>query len=72
MLKTSAGQRRAIVVVNNSSDVQKYQWNFTRRKVENAKLYVPFEEVKEVASVDPLEIKGLGLHILVEMGLGSS
>jgi hypothetical protein len=34
--------------------------------VEAAKLYVPFERVKDVARGDPLEIKGPGLHILIE------
>jgi hypothetical protein len=68
----SAGQRRAIVVVNNSSAVRKYEWKFTHRQVEKAKLYLPFEEAKEVASADPLEIKGPGLHILVEEGFGLS
>ena len=60
------GKQRAIVVVNNSSTVRKYQWKFTHRQVETAKLHVPFEAVKAVASSDPLEIKGTGLHILVE------
>jgi hypothetical protein len=55
-------------VVNNSSTARKYEWKFTHRQVETAKLYVPFEGVKEVASADPLEIKGPGLHILVEVG----
>jgi hypothetical protein len=68
----SAGKRRAIVVVNHSSAVRKYKWKFTHRQVETAKLYVPFEGVKEVASAAPLEIKGPGLHILVEAGSGSS
>ncbi|MGB7266495.1 MAG: hypothetical protein WBC92_13340, partial [Terracidiphilus sp.] len=68
----SAGQRRVIVVVNNSSAARKYDWKFTHRQVEKAKLYVPFEGVKEVGSADPLEIKGPGLHILLEAGSGWS
>ena len=64
----SAGQRRAIVVVNNSSTVRKYEWRFSHRQVEKAKLYVPFNGAKEVASAAPLEIEGLGLHILLEVG----
>jgi hypothetical protein len=63
-----AGKRRSIVVVNNSSAARKYRWKFTHRQVETAKLYVPFEGVKEVASADLLEIKGAGLHILLEAG----
>ena len=62
----SESKRRAIVVVNNSDAVRKYEWKFTHRKVEAAKLYAPFEPVKDVASGDPLEIKGPGLHILIE------
>jgi hypothetical protein len=68
----SAGQRRAIVVVNNSSAARKYTWKFSHREVKSAKLYVPFEEVKELANADPLEIKGQGLHILVEAGMEPS
>jgi hypothetical protein len=68
----SAGQRRAIVAVNNSSAARKYAWKFTHREVKTAKLYVPFEGVREVASAEPLEIKGPGLHILVEEGPGSA
>jgi hypothetical protein len=64
----SAGQRRAIVVVNNSSTARKYEWKFSHREVKTAKLYMPFKGVKEVASADPLEIEGLGLHILIEVG----
>jgi hypothetical protein len=66
-----AGQR-AIVAVNNSNTVRKYQWKLTHREVKTAKLYAPFEAVKEVASADPLEIKGPGLNILVEVGPGPS
>jgi hypothetical protein len=62
----SDGKRRALVVVNNSDAARKYEWKFTHRQVEAAKLYVPFERVREVASGDPLEIKGPGLHILIE------
>jgi hypothetical protein len=68
----STGQRRALVVANHSSEVRKYEWKFTHRQVEKAKLYAPFEKAKEVASVNPLEISGPGLHILVEAGFGSS
>jgi hypothetical protein len=62
----SDSKRRAIVVVNSSDAVRKYEWKFTHRKVEAAKLYIPFEPVKDVASGDPLEINGPGLHILIE------
>jgi hypothetical protein len=62
----SAGKRRAIVVVNTSNAARTYEWKFTHRLVQAAKLYVPFEQVKNVASGVPLEIKGPGLHILVE------
>jgi hypothetical protein len=62
----SDGKRRAIVVVNNSDAARKYDWKFTHRHVQAAKLYAPFEPVKDVTSGEPLEIKGPGLHILVE------
>jgi hypothetical protein len=61
-----SGKRRAIVVVNNSNATKKYEWKFTHREVEAVKLYTPFEQVKDVKSGVPLEIKGPGLHILVE------
>lgn len=64
----SAGQQRAIVVVNHSGSAQRYTWRFTHRQVERARLYAPFEGMKEVATSDPLEIKGPGVHILVEAG----
>jgi hypothetical protein len=63
-----ADQRRAIVVVNNSGASRKYAWRFTHRPVRAAKLYAPFEPVRDVASGNPLEIKGSGLHILLEAG----
>ncbi len=62
----SADKQRAIVVVNNSDASRKYVWKFTHRQVQAAKLYVPFEPVKDVASGSPLAIKGSGLHILLE------
>jgi hypothetical protein len=68
----SKGQRRAIVVINNSARVQKYAWKFTHRQVERATLYEPFAGTKEIVSADPLEIKGPGLQILVEAGPGSA
>ena len=58
--------RRAIVVVNDSPDPVQYKWEFEGKRFANVKLYVPFEEVKSVRKGDVVEIKGDGLHILVE------
>jgi len=58
--------RRAIVVVNNSDTPRNYTWQFTSRPVKAARLYAPFEPVKEIFSSDPLQIKAVGLHILIE------
>jgi hypothetical protein len=62
----SAGAQRAIVVVNNSDAPRTYEWKFSHRPVKTARLYIPFEPLKDVADGAPLEIEGQGLHILVE------
>ena len=56
----SAGKRRAIVVVNNSNVARKYQWKFTHRQVRAAKLYVPFEPVKDVVGARSARNQGTG------------
>ena len=58
--------RRAIVVSNYSPQPRAYTWRFTHRSVARARLYAPFEPVKEVAAASELAIPPIGLHILVE------
>ncbi len=58
--------QRAIVVVNDSPDPVSYVWEFTHKEVKKAILYAPFEEARPVKQGDVIEIKGDGLHILVE------
>ena len=58
--------KRAIVVVNVSTDAVSYNWTFTHREVGKAILYSPFLAPEVVVSGKPLVIKGDGLNILVE------
>jgi hypothetical protein len=58
--------QRAIVVVNTSDRQLKYAWKFTHKDVTQARLYAPFEAPKLLSSAATVEIKPLGLHILVE------
>ena len=58
--------QRAIVVVNTSDRQLKYGWKFTHKDVPQARLYAPFEAPRLLDTTTPVEIKPLGLHILVE------
>jgi len=58
--------QRAIVVVNTSDRPLKYVWKFTHKEVMQARLHAPFEAPKVLATATTVEIKPLGLHILVE------
>jgi hypothetical protein len=58
--------KQTIVIANDADDARQYVWEFTNRKVEQATLYVPFEEPKTIKQGEILTIKGSGLHILVE------
>ena len=58
--------RKALIILNPTSEIQKYNWKFTNKENSVAKLYEPFEKINSVVSNKSLEIKGYGLHILVE------
>ncbi len=58
--------QRAIVIVNIGDYCISYDWEFHDRSGEQAVLYEPFKEPSTVKVSDTLEIKGEGLHILVE------
>ena len=58
--------QRAIVVVNTSDHPHTYRWRFSHRDVSQARLYAPFEEAKAITPATTVEIKPVGLHILVE------
>ena len=58
--------QRAIVVVNISDHPHTYRWRFSHRDVSQARLYAPFEEAKAITPATTVEIKPVGLHILVE------
>jgi hypothetical protein len=58
--------RRAMVVSNYSPQPRAYTWRFTHRHVARARLYVPFETVKDVTAASELSIPPIGLHVLVE------
>ena len=60
--------RRAIVVSNDSPQPRAYTWRFTHRHVARARLYAPFEPVRDVTADSELGIPPTGLHILVEEG----
>ena len=59
-------EQRAIVVVNDSPDELSYIWEFTHTKVNRAMLYSPFEKPQSIKAGEALNIKGDGLHIIVE------
>ncbi len=63
--KSRQSGRRALVVANDSSRPVPYRWQFAAPAVERAFLHVPFETPREIASGEPLEIKGAGLHIII-------
>jgi hypothetical protein len=58
---------RAIVVINTGEQSGRYKWEFKHCDVKGCKLYSPFEEVKDIKAGEVLEIKGEGLHILVQI-----
>jgi hypothetical protein len=58
--------RRALVVINEASTPRQYAWEFTHRSVAKARLYAPFENVREVSAGTTLTIPAVGLHIVVE------
>jgi len=58
--------KKAIVIINPSSEQQEYKWRFLHKEISEAELYAPFEAAKTISSENPLSIKGYGMHILVE------
>lgn len=58
--------KRAIVVVNGSTDAAEYNWTFTHREVRKAMLYSPFHTPQVILAGQPVVIEGDGLNILVE------
>ncbi len=58
--------RKAIIVINSSSEGCVYTWKFSHKKNAKAELYEPFEQVKRITSNNSQEIKGYGLHIIIE------
>ncbi len=58
--------KRAIIVVNSGRESVRYDWSFTGRNVGEVILYSPFEESGTLKAGQPVEIKGEGLHILIE------
>ena len=59
-------RERAIVVINTSTQPRVYKWEFAHRQVEGARLYEPFQAVREVSRTDAVRIKPERFHILVE------
>jgi hypothetical protein len=57
--------RRAIVVANDSAKPRSYTWRFTEGQVKQATLHAPFERPRTVVSGTAIEIRGVGLHVLV-------
>ena len=58
--------RRAMVVINNSRKTCAYRWKFEHRIVRCARVYAPFQEVRDSVKDAVLEIKPDGLHIILE------
>ena len=58
--------QRTIVVANNKTAPTTYIWKFLHKDVKEALLYSPFEKVRTVKQGETMNIKGEGLHILVE------
>ena len=58
--------KKAIVVINPNSEASNYTWKFSHNKNAEAELYEPFEQVKSITSDNSQEIKGYGLHIIIE------
>jgi len=65
MHKDWSGEHLAIVVANSDSNELSYTWQADDGYMQDAILYAPFEEPREVKGEDVLRIKGCGLHILV-------
>ncbi len=58
--------RKAIVVINPSSEAQTYNWKFLHKENAEAELHQPFADVEKITDGTSLNIKEYGLHIIIE------
>lgn len=62
---TLAGDRHAIVVVNNGAEPQTYQWRFTHAEIPEATLHAPFESPRTVPTSEQLLLPPQRCHVIV-------
>ena len=60
-----AGDRHALVIVNNGSEPQNYQWRFTHEDVPEATLHAPFESPRTVRTGEDLSLPPQRCHVIV-------
>ena len=59
-------KRKAIVVVNRTKETRRYAWRWLAAGSSRLTLHEPFRAPRVVGAGEEIELRGVGLHILIE------